>query len=73
MDIHRAIQDLLEERLRLDEAIARLEEIARQREDAPDEVPGRRGRRGMSDEERKAVSQRMRKYWAVRRKQSKDS
>lgn len=55
------IRDLKAERARLDKAIATLEATC------TGHVP-RRGRRTFSDAERAAVSRRMKRYWARRRR-----
>lgn len=66
MDLHKAIRELLAERERIDQLISMLEEMVRDQRTAMDE-PKRRGRKGMTAEERRKVSERMRKYWASRR------
>jgi hypothetical protein len=63
MDLYQAIQELYEEKRRLDQAIAALESQGI----APVPVPRRRGRKSMNEDERKQVSERMRKYWESRR------
>lgn len=63
MDLYQAIQELYEEKRRLDQAIAALESQGF----APVPSRSRRGRKSMNDEERKQVSERMRKYWESRR------
>jgi hypothetical protein len=63
MDLYQAIQELYEEKRRLDQAIAALENQSRALE-AP---VRRRGRKSMNEEERKQVSERMRRYWESRR------
>lgn len=75
-----ALQLLIAERDRLNRAIDALQgdtEVAAapaapapRAKAAPAATPGpkKRGRRSMSPEARKAVSERMRKYWAARRK-----
>ncbi len=78
MDLYKAINELLEEKHRLDEVIARMEMLLVARHDAklaatsslPFELaPARkRGRKGMSEDERQEVSKRMKEYWAKRRK-----
>jgi hypothetical protein len=68
MDIFKAIQELQDEKQRLDEVITRLEIIANQTAPAQ-----RRGRKFMTAEERHAVSERMREYWAARKKQARSS
>lgn len=69
VDLHKTIRDLLDERNRLDAIITRLERAqAIEAAKALSAPPKRRGRKNMPDEERKQVSERMRKYWAQRRK-----
>lgn len=73
MDVFRAIQELYEEKKRLDEVIARLEGLIAARKGAAQAMNGshsekRRGRKSMSPEERTEVSKRMKEYWAERRK-----
>lgn len=71
MDLLKTIQELYEERKRLDGAIAALESVLKENANAPHgEGRGRRGRKSMSREERLKVSERMRKYWAARRKKT---
>ncbi len=60
MDYQHLIRDLLAQKERLERAIQELEKLASQ-------PPKRRGRKSMGDEERRAVSERMKKYWASRR------
>jgi hypothetical protein len=65
MDINGIIDELLEERKRLDRLIQILEAQASGRS-----VPkGRRGRKSMDGPARKEVSERMKRYWAQRRAQ----
>jgi hypothetical protein len=66
MDLRKTIAQLYEEKMRLDKVIAALEQL--------DEVPfpmptisHRRGRKFMSPQERRQVSERMRRYWAERK------
>jgi len=69
LDLYKTIRDLLDERKRLDAIIARLEGVQRiERERSTQQPPKRRGRKKMSEAERKEVSERMRKYWEGRRK-----
>jgi hypothetical protein len=63
MDIHRIISQLRMERNRLDGIIKALQSL--ELEDPT--VPRRRGRRFMDDGDRKAVSERMKRYWEQRR------
>ncbi len=72
MDLYKAIQDLYAERKKLEHVIASLEELQRAEGGAlpPTTVSyarSRRGRKFMDENERKVVSQRMKKYWASRR------
>ena len=67
MDWYAAIHELHEEKKRLDRLIAALEAI--ENGTSPETTSGlpRRGRKTMSAEERKQVSERMKRYWAGRR------
>jgi hypothetical protein len=72
MDIVKLIRELREELARIDSVIAALERLASLGEGttgAGSETKSRRGRKSMPEEERKMVSERMRKYWEKRRKQ----
>jgi hypothetical protein len=72
--IQRAIAELEAERHEIEKKIATLRSVltpnASRRAHAKDAVNGnhKRGRRAMSAAARKAVSARMKKYWAERRK-----
>jgi hypothetical protein len=72
MDLYKAIQDLYAEKEKLERVIASLEELQRTAGTMPTLPPvktaKRRGRKSMSSDERQEVSERMRKYWAGRRK-----
>ncbi len=69
MNIHQAIKELLAEKERLDRAIAHLEGMQNQRGDgAP--ARKRRGRKTMDAQARRQVSERMKRYWEDRRKNS---
>ena len=73
MDIYKAIRALQEERQRLDELIASLENL--QAWGAHEQIrppAGRRGRRNMSRQERLRISERMRNYWAERKKKAEE-
>ncbi len=71
MDLSKVIQELYNERKRLDGAIAALECVLETEAALPDvTLSKRRGRKSMSSEERRVVSERMRKYWAARRKKT---
>jgi len=66
MDLSKTIAELYEERTRLDRVIASLEQLG----DDPfpvSVVASRRGRKFMSPQERREVSERMRRYWAGRK------
>jgi len=70
MDLYKAIQDLYAEKEKLERVIASLEELQRNAGLEP-ELPKamrRRGRKSMGTKERQEVSERMKKYWANRRK-----
>jgi len=63
MDVFKAIRDLIDERKRIEQMIAYFE--GKLHEQAPPKA--RRGRKAMSAEERQRVSDRMKRYWAMRR------
>ncbi len=73
MDLYKAIRELVEERNRIDKIITSLEEMLARGNTLTagkhDKKPAvkRRGRKSMSPEERKQVSERMARYWAARR------
>lgn len=73
MDLRNTIRELYEEKQRIEEAIASLEELqgskGRLAAHALPESPRkeRRGRKTMPPEERREVSSRMKRYWAKRR------
>ena len=71
MDLFRAIQELYAEKERLERVIASLEELQRSAGavTAPTDGVRRRGRKFMDPKERQEVSDRMKKYWAARRKE----
>jgi len=71
MDLFKAIQELYAEKERLERVIASLEELQRSAGVVPPLTSGtkRRGRKFMDPKERKEVSDRMKKYWAARRKE----
>jgi hypothetical protein len=76
MDLYKAIQDLYAEKEKLERVIASLEELQRSAGTVPvllAKPPRRRGRKSMNSEERQEVSERMRKYWAARRKGEPDA
>ena len=71
MDLYKAIQQLYAERERLDRVISSLERLQKEAVATPSQAaaPNRRGRKNMSAQERRQVSERMKQYWAGRRKQ----
>lgn len=75
MDLYKAIQDLYAEKEKLERVIASLEELQRTAGSLPLPPSGakRRGRKSMSSKERQEVSERMKKYWAGRRKRSPEA
>ena len=74
MDLYKAIQELYAEKEKLERVIASLEELQKSAGSLPIPPPGgkRRGRKSMSAKERQEVSERMKKYWAGRRKRSSE-
>ena len=69
MDIASAIQELYGEKQKLERVIAALEELQATYVPHPYLSSGnRRGRKSMGAKERTEVSQRMKRYWANRRK-----
>ncbi len=69
MDLDKIIRDLYEEKKLLDETIERLEMMLHAGSGSRVVPPRRRGRKGMTENERREVSQRMKEYWAQRRKE----
>jgi hypothetical protein len=67
VDVIRTIRLLREEAERLDRLIASLERARARQQSEEGKRPLRRGRKGMSIEERRQVSERMKRYWAGRR------
>jgi hypothetical protein len=70
MDYLGALEELYQERQRLDKVIRNLEALLEGRQPPPLST---RGRKSMAESERKLVSERMRNYWASRRKQQDES
>ena len=70
MDLYRTIQDLYEEKEKLERVISSLEELERTASLAGAPLPPqkRRGRKSMAPEERREVSERMKRYWEAHRK-----
>jgi hypothetical protein len=65
MNLRAILEELYLERDRMGRTIAALEELA---SPEPPQVHDRRGRKSMGAAERLEVSERMKKYWANRRK-----
>ncbi len=70
MDLYKVIQELHQEKSKLERVIASLEELQRTANASSEWLPAvkRRGRKSMPAEERAQVSERMKRYWAARRK-----
>jgi len=66
MDLSKTIAELYEEKSRLDRVIASLEQLGENPSPLRIVSP-RRGRKFMSPQERRQVSERMRRYWAGRK------
>lgn len=69
MDLQKAIQELYEEKERIEAVIASLEVYLKTGGSTGIRTSGKRkrGRKSMGQEERQEVSARMRSYWASRR------
>jgi hypothetical protein len=69
LDLTRTIQELHAERKRIIDLIHAVEEVRGYYTSRPaqGETVRRRGRKSMAAEERRQVSERMKKYWAIRR------
>jgi hypothetical protein len=68
LDLYKTIQILHVERERLTKLIAYLEHVQTSKAEPSRRKPqGRRGRKRMSESEKREVSERMKKYWAARR------
>jgi len=68
MDLSKTIAELYEEKMKLDRVIASLEQLGE--DPFPLSIAAtapRRGRKFMSPQERREVSERMRRYWAGRK------
>jgi len=73
VDLLKAIRQLYEEREKLDQVIASLEELQKSATHIEQGVlKKRRGRKSMDPQARKEVSERMKRYWASRRKNKED-
>ena len=69
MNYEPILKQLYDERSKLDRAIEQLEKL--ENASSEDGGPKRRGRKSMGPEERKAVSERIKKYWAAKRREKK--
>ena len=69
MDLLGVINELIQQRERLDNAIAQLEALQDANGNRGMVVRRKRGRSSMGEEERAQVSERMRRYWDNRRRQ----
>ena len=70
MNINKAIRELYEEKKRLDQVIASLEDMQRTGATLEAALPEKkRGRKSMDEQGRLEVSERMKRYWEARRKQ----
>jgi hypothetical protein len=68
VDLQQTLQALYTERARPDQVIAALEDLRQHNDGIPTEHRAkRRGRKFMSPEEWRKVSERMKRYWASRR------
>ena len=69
MDLFKAIEQLHDEKRRIDAVIEHLEALLHGRASGvATALPGKRGRKGMNENERAEVSERMKAYWAKKRK-----
>ena len=68
MDLNQTIAELRTERDRLDSAISQMESLAEFRNGSAQAPRSTRGRKAMGQAERREVSERMKRYWASRRK-----
>jgi hypothetical protein len=74
VDLYRTIRTLHEERKRLEKLIESLESLQSSENGLGGPKPlGRRGRKGMNADERRKVSERMKKYWEKRRAAQKEN
>jgi|SRR5579862_2831754 len=69
MELSSIIQKLHKERAKLDVLIASLEQLEKTISEVRPILKKRRGRKFMDEAGRKEVSERMKKYWADRRRQ----
>ncbi len=67
MDLDAAIRALKADKQRLDELIAAVEKLAEPGSASSISPKRKRGRKGMRQEERQLVSERMRRYWETKK------
>ena len=72
MDLNEVIRELQCERKELEEVIASLEQLSKAAKVEETAPKGRRGRKFMDEPARKEVSERMKKYWASRRRKKQE-
>ena len=69
MNVNKAIRELHDEKKRLDRVIASLEEMQQNAAALNQASPEKkRGRKSMDEQARQQVSERMKRYWAARRR-----
>jgi hypothetical protein len=66
MDLHHVLRQLYAEKEKVEKAIASLEELQTNRSTMA-VTPKKRGRKSMSEEERRRASARMKRYWAEKK------
>jgi hypothetical protein len=70
VDLYRIIRELVEERDRVELLVRSLESMLHTGESSAGRtIPGRRGRKSMDALARQEVSERMKRYWATRRRE----
>ena len=71
MDLSKTLEGFRSEKEKLERVIALLEQLQAQQDHQdrrlPATTPGRRGRKSMGPDERRVVSERMKRYWEHRR------
>ena len=73
MELPKLIEKLREERAKLDNVITALEQLDSTMFEAKKVVRKKRGRKSMDEEGRKEVSERMKRYWASRRRRQQNA
>ena len=72
MDLRKTIQELYAQKEKMEHVISLLEELQRTPPSAVPLTGKRRGRKSMPAKERAEVSERMKKYWASRRREDSE-